>query len=71
MKRLTILLTALVFLSTTAVSHAATTQVDSLIEKLIDKGILTKAEAREIKQEIVGDEKALREDAMKTSLLSI
>ena len=68
MKRLTILLTTLVFLSTTAVSHAATTQVDSLIEKLIDKGILTKAEAREIKQEIVGDEKALREDAMKTSI---
>jgi polyhydroxyalkanoate synthesis regulator phasin len=68
MKRLTILLTALIFLSTMTVSYAATTQVDSLIEKLIEKGVLTKSEAREIKQEIVSDEKAHREEAMKTGL---
>ena len=68
MKRWTMVLTALIFLFTTGLGHAATTQVDSLIEKLIEKGILTKSEARGIKQEIVSDEKVLREDAMKTSI---
>lgn len=61
-------LTALIFLSTTSLSYGATTQVDSLIEKLVAKGVLTKSEAREIKQEIVNDEKVLREDSMKTSI---
>jgi|CXWL01.1.fsa_nt_gi polyhydroxyalkanoate synthesis regulator phasin len=68
MRQFTVVLTALIFFSTTALSYAATTQVDSLIEKLIEKGILSKSEAREIKQEIVSDEKVLREDAMKTSI---
>lgn len=65
MKRLTILLTALVFLSTTTVSHAATTQVDSLIKKLVSKGILTADEADQLKGEIAYDEKTLREENIK------
>lgn len=68
MRKLMIGVLATVFMLTSGVGYAATTQVDSLIEKLIDKGILTKQEAREIKQEIVTDEKVLREDAMKTSI---
>ncbi len=68
MRKWIFVMTTVMFTLTTGLGYAATTQVDSLIEKLIDKGILTKSEAREIKQEIVSDEKVLREDAMKTSI---
>ena len=46
----------------------ATTQVDSLIEKLVDKGILTKQEAIKLKGDIASDEKVAREEGFKQSL---
>ncbi|MBI4308872.1 MAG: putative porin, partial [Candidatus Omnitrophica bacterium] len=49
-------------------AFAASTQVDSLIEKLVEKGILTKSEARELKMEIAEDAKALQEDSVKSTL---
>jgi len=55
-------------LATTSLSQAATTEVDSLIEKLVEKGILSKEEAREIKTEIVGDAKAIQEDRIKQTM---
>lgn len=51
-------------------TYSATTQVDSLIEKLVEKKILTREEARSIKAEIVADEKVIREDGLKQSLPS-
>jgi len=51
-------------------SLAASTQVDALIEKLVEKGILTKREAVELKGEIAADEKLLREEGFKQSLPS-
>jgi hypothetical protein len=65
MKRLTLLLTAVIFLSTTTLSQAATTQVDSLIKKLVDKGILTEEEGEGLKSEVAYDEKTLREENVK------
>lgn len=47
---------------------AATTQVDALIEKLVEKGILDKKEAVELKAEIVQDERTVQEDHLKTTL---
>ncbi len=47
---------------------AATTEVDALIEKLVEKNILTRQEAIELKGEIVADAKALREEGLKESL---
>ena len=47
---------------------AASTSVDALIKKLVDKGILSEKEARELKTEIVSDEKALREEGYKQGL---
>lgn len=49
---------------------AATTQVDALIEKLVDKGILTRQEGIELKAEIAEDEKIVREEGLKQSLPS-
>lgn len=49
---------------------AATTQVDALIEKLVDKGILTRQEAIGLKAEIAEDEKIVREEGLKQSLPS-
>ncbi len=49
-------------------ASAAITQVDSLIEKLVEKGILSKEEARELKTEILADAKTLDEDTFKQSL---
>lgn len=51
-----------------ALSFSAGSQVDALIEKLVDKGILDKKEARELKSELASDEKMFREEAFKTSL---
>lgn len=65
MKRWTIGLAILMFLSVSTVSHAATTEVDALIQKLVEKGILEKEEAREIKAEIVKDAKVIQEDRIK------
>ncbi len=47
---------------------SATTQVDALIKKLVDKGILNEKEAEQIKGEIVSDEKTLREANNKTDI---
>ncbi len=51
-------------------AEAAVTQVDSLLDALVEKGYFTEAEAREIKGDIVADEKVLREDGFKQSLPS-
>ncbi len=66
-KRILTLIVAMVLAMPTA-SWAAATQVDSLIEKLVEKGILDKAEARALKMEIAEDAKAIQEDAVKTGL---
>lgn len=47
---------------------SATTQVDALIKKLIEKGILTEDEASAIKDEIVYDEKEIRDSNMKKDI---
>lgn len=49
-------------------AFAQTTQVDALIEKLVDKGVLTKNEAIKLKGEIAVDEKIVREETFKTGL---
>ncbi len=41
---------------------AASTEVDALIQKLVDKGVLTKDEGRDIKQEVAKDSKTFQED---------
>ena len=51
-------------------SFAASTSVDSLIRKLVDKGILTEKEALELKGEIASDEKLIHEEGFKQSLPS-
>jgi polyhydroxyalkanoate synthesis regulator phasin len=47
---------------------AATTQVDALIEKLVEKGILNRQEAIKLKAEVAKDEKIVREEGLKQSL---
>ncbi len=59
---------AMVFLSNTPVVFAASTSVDALIKKLVDKGILDKAEARELKMEIAEDAKVITEDTAKSQV---
>ena len=49
-------------------SFAATTQVDALIEKLVEKGILDRQEAIALKAEVIEDEKVVRQEALKESL---
>ena len=49
---------------------AATTQVDALIEKLVEKGILNRQESIKLKAEIADDEKIVREEGLKQSLPS-
>lgn len=49
---------------------AASTQVDALIEKLVEKGVLSKEEARSVKVEIMEDEKIAREEGLKQNLPS-
>ena len=47
---------------------ATTTQVDALIEKLVEKGILDRQESIKLKSEIAEDEKIVREEGLKQSL---
>lgn len=54
----------------TNASFAATTQVDALIEKLVEKGILNRQESIKLKAEIADDEKIVREEGLKQSLPS-
>src|SRR5262245_16905689 len=69
MKKLIALLGALVVsFSFTSYSFATATQVDALIEKLIEKDILTEEEGRELKNEIASDEKMIREEGYKQGL---
>ena len=63
-----VLTVAALFLNFGKFSFATTTQVDSLIELLVEKGTITRAEGIKLKGEIASDEKALREEAMKQSL---
>ncbi len=53
-----------------APSFATSTSVDALIDKLIEKGILTEKEAGDLQGEIAADEKMIREDGYKQSLPS-
>ncbi len=46
----------------------ASTSVDALMEKLVEKGILTDKEVRELKEEIATDEKLIREEGYKQGL---
>src|SRR6266850_7129218 len=47
---------------------ATVTQVDKLLDKLVEKKILTEEEAAQLKGEIAYDEKSLREDNMKKDI---
>ena len=58
------------FLGAGHLSFAATTQVDALIEKLVEKGILDRQESIKLKSEIAEDEKIVREEGLKQSLPS-
>ena len=51
-----------------SLSFAASTQVDALIRKLVEKKILTRQEAIELKGEIAADEKLIKEENFKTGL---
>ncbi|MFA5059361.1 MAG: putative porin [Candidatus Omnitrophota bacterium] len=51
-------------------SFAGATSVDALIRKLVDKKILSKEEALELKSEIAADEKMVRAEGLKTDLPS-
>ncbi len=53
---------------TYSISFAASTEVDALIRKLVEKKILTRQEAIELKGEIAEDEKMLKEESLKTGL---
>ena len=61
---------AIWFLGVSPVCFGATTQVDALIEKLVEKGILERQEAIKLKSEIAEDEKIIREEGLKQSLPS-
>ncbi len=67
-KNLSIILALLLTAGSPMLSFADVTQVDKLINKLVEKGILNKEEAMDLKQEIAADEKIAREDAMKQGL---
>ena len=63
-----VMLLMAMFLWAQAVCFAATTQVDALIEKLVEKNILDRQEAIKLKGEIAEDEKIIREEGLKQSL---
>lgn len=63
------MLYALLFMCLVSVpALAATTSVDALVDKLVDKGILTQQDAIKLKGEIAEDEKVVREEGYKQSL---
>ena len=61
-------LTMFLMVSTASYAAAPTTQVDALIEKLIDKGILTRDEAENLKGQISYDAGTIQESNMKKGL---
>src|SRR3989338_1716830 len=69
-KRILIMMLAVWFLGVGPVCFAATTQVDALIEKLVEKGILDRQESIKLKSEIADDEKLVKEEGLKQSLPS-
>ncbi|MEK6567298.1 MAG: putative porin [Candidatus Omnitrophota bacterium] len=67
-KKIWIMVLAGWFLGLNPLCFAATTQVDALIEKLVEKGILDRQESIKLKSEIAEDEKIVREEGLKQSL---
>lgn len=67
-KILSILFIVLLITGSPILSLADDTQVDRLINKLVEKGILTKEEAVDLKQEMAADEKVAQEKAVKQGL---
>jgi hypothetical protein len=71
MKKFVLIMAAGIFLfGFSGLAFSATTQVDALIEKLVEKGILDRQEAIKLKGEIAEDEKIVREEGLKQSLPS-
>ncbi|HAZ09549.1 MAG: hypothetical protein A2047_01265 [Omnitrophica bacterium GWA2_41_15] len=71
MRRLVLIMAAGIFLfGFSGLAFSATTQVDALIEKLVEKGILDRQESIKLKSEIAEDEKLVREEGLKQSLPS-
>jgi len=68
MKKIVLMLAAGILFAWQGLGLAATSGVDSLIQKLEDKGILTSQEAQQIKGEITSDEKNSQEKTFKTML---
>ncbi|MDP1853714.1 MAG: putative porin [Candidatus Omnitrophota bacterium] len=69
MKKCVLVLTALVVLFFwQGTGFCATTQVDALIEKLVEKNVITREEALKLKTEIVEDEKIKIQDEVKQAL---
>ncbi len=70
MKKVLVGIFSLVVLTVGAQVSFAATSVDALLEKLQDKGILTRAEVLKLKGEIAADEKLGLDNNLKTSLPS-
>jgi len=68
MKKIVFTLAAGIIFAWQGLGLAATTGVDSLIQKLEDKGILTNEEAAQIKGEIVSDQKSSQEATFKSMI---
>lgn len=69
-KILWIAICTIIVTSLSSASFAQTTAVDALINKLVEKQILTKQEARELKSEVMKDEKIVMEEGVKQNLPS-
>lgn len=63
-----LLIFGIIGLCITPLSFATSTSVDALIDKLIEKGVLTQQEAMELEGEIAADEKLIREEGYKQGL---
>ena len=68
MRKWIVFVTAVIFCLTSSAGYAATTQVDSLIKKLVDKGILTDDEGEQLKSEVAYDEKNIRTENLKSDI---
>ena len=68
MKKIVLMLVAGFIFAWQGLALAASTSVDSLIQKLEDKGILTSQEANQIKGEIASDEKNSQEKTFKSMI---
>lgn len=67
-KSISVLMVLAVLLTIQGLGFCATTQVDALIEKLTEKGVITREEALKLKMEIVEDEKIKIHDEVKQAL---